>query len=222
MAKSGRRGFRQIFITGLVILVPLAVTLAVLVFLFNLLDNWLAPAVNEVLHLAGVPLPTGWKRIPGLGILATIVIVFFTGLVGSNYFGRRLFDLGHRLLQTIPLVKDVYGGVSQLVRALSSAESAPFRTVVLLEFPRAGIWTLGFVSGPASALVSRAAGEDLVNVFIPAAPIPSQGLFIQVPRRTLHVLPLTTDDAFKTLATLGLVQAAPESEEPVLPLGPEV
>ncbi len=219
MSKTGR-GLRKIFITGLVILVPLAVTVAVLVFLFNLLDTWLAPIMNEVLHLAGVPLPAGWKRIPGLGILATVLIVFFTGLVGSNYVGRRLLSFGHRLLKNIPLVKDVYGGVTQLVRVLSSGESAPFSTAVLLEFPRSGIWTMGFVTGQASEWVNREAGEELVNVYIPAAPIPTQGLFIQVPRRSLRVLPLSTDDAFKTLATLGLVQAAPAAEDPLLPLGP--
>lgn len=219
MSKTGR-GLRKIFITGLVILVPLAVTAVVLVFLFNLLDTWLAPIMNEVLRLAGVPLPMGWKRIPGLGILATVLIVFFTGLIGSNYVGRRLLSFGHRLLKNIPLVKDVYGGVTQLVRVLSSGESAPFSTAVLLEFPRPGIWTMGFVTGQASELVNREAGEELVNVFIPAAPIPTQGLFVQVPRRSLRILSLSTDDAFKTLATLGLVQAAPVAEDPLLPLGP--
>lgn len=221
MSMIKRKGLRQIFITGLVILVPLAVTAAMLVFLFNLIDTWLAPLMNQILRWAGVPLPVGWTRIPGLGILATILIVFFTGLVGSNYLGRRLLSLGHRLLKTIPLVKDVYGGVTQLVRVLSSGESAPFSTAVLLEFPRSGIWTMGFVTGQASELLNREAGDELVNVYIPAAPIPTQGLFIQVPKQSLRILPLSTDDAFKTLATLGLVQAAPASEEPILPLGPQ-
>ena len=211
MAKDGKSGMRKIFITGLVILVPVAVTVVILVFLFNLLDNWLAPVVNRLLHLAGQPLPLGWTRIPGLGILATLLLVFLTGLVGSNYFGRRLIDLGHTLLQNIPLVKNVYGGVNQLVKTLSSGETAPFRTVVLIEFPRRGLWTLGFVTSPAPELANRTARAQLVNVYVPVAPIPHQGFYLMVPKRDLRVLPVTTEEGFKLLATLGLVQegAAP-------------
>lgn len=206
MAQESKTGFRKIFITGLLIIIPVAVTAAILMFLFNFLDNWLAPLVNQVLHWAGIPLPAGWKRIPGLGILATFLLVLLTGLVSTNYLGRRMIHFGHSLLQRIPLVKNVYGGVSQLVKALSDSNSTPFRTVVMLEFPHSGCWTLGFVSGEASAVANQIAGTELVNVYVPAAPIPSQGIYLMVPRRALRVLPVSTEEGFKMLATLGLIR----------------
>ncbi len=213
--KKKHNTFQRIFFTGLIFLIPVALTAGILVFLFNLLDNWLAPVVNQLLHVIGVPLPLGWSRIPGLGILATLALVFFTGLVGSHYLGRRLLGFGHGLLQNIPLVKNVYGGISQLVKVLTSAEATPFRTVVMLEFPRPGVWTLGFVSNDASELVNSMAGTRLVNVFLPAAPIPTQGLYLMVPKKDLRVLAISTEEGFKMLATLGLVQnAAPAAALP--------
>jgi uncharacterized membrane protein len=212
MANETKSGTRKIFITGLLIVLPLAVTVAVLLFLFNILDNWLAPLVNELLHLSGVPLPTGWTRIPGLGILATILLVFITGLISRNYIGQRLIRFGHAVMHQIPLVKNVYGGVSQLVKAFSESGATPFQTVVMLEFPRPGIWTLGFVSGDASAVANKVAGAELVNVFIPAAPIPTQGLYLMIPRQDLRILPLSTEEGFKMLATLGLIQQQPGGE----------
>lgn len=218
MATESRRGIRSVFITGLLILIPVVVTLAVLTFLFNFFDRWLTPVVNPILVWGGVPIPQGWGRIPGLGILATALLVFVTGLISRNYFGGRLIRFGHALLNRIPLVKNVYGGVSQLLKALTDAGATPFRTVVLVEFPRPGVWTLGFVSGDASAVANQTAGEELVNVFVPAAPIPSQGLYLLVARRELRVLPITTEEGFKMLATLGLIQGPrPGLAEPDLP-----
>jgi len=215
MTKETKGGFQKTFITGLAIMIPVFVTIAILMFLFNLLDNWLAPLVNQLLQWVGLPLPVGWKRIPGLGILATLLLVFLTGLFSTNYVGRRLIDVGHRLMNTIPVVKNVYGGISQLVKAFSSAGATPFKTVVLVEFPKPNVWTLGFVSSDASELMTQVTGiSGLVNVFIPAAPIPSQGLYVLVSKQDLRILPISTEEGFKMLATLGLVQK-PGAELPV-------
>jgi len=199
-------GFKKTFVTGLFILIPVAVTVIILLFLFNFFDNWLAPLVNQLLHWAGIPLPAGWTRIPGLGILVTLLLTFITGLVSTNYFGRRLLGVGQSILNTIPVVKNVYGGVSQLVSALSEAGAAPFQTVVMLEFPRPGMWTIGFVSSDAAELANQIVGTEMVNVFLPTAPIPSQGLYLMIPKKDLRVLPLTTEEGFKMLATLGLIK----------------
>lgn len=213
MAQESKTTFKGIFISGLFILIPLIVTLAVLVFLFNSFDNWLAPMINYLLQLTGFRLPAGWKRIPGLGIVATVLLIFLAGLFGSHYLGRRILHLAEQLITGIPVVSNIYTGVRQLVKAFSDAGTTAFKTVVMVEFPGPGQWTMGFLTAPAMPEANRLAKDKLMHVFIPAAPIPSQGLLLQVPASKMKVLPITTEDAFKMLATLGLVQKAGPGEQ---------
>lgn len=205
---------QTIFISGLFILIPLMVTIVVLVFLFNLFDGWLAPVSNYVLHLTGFQLPAGWKTIPGLGIIATLILIFLAGLFGSNYLGRRVMLLAERIITSIPFVSNVYGGVRQLVKAFSATGASAFKTVVMFEFPMPGQWTVGFLTTSSLPAASKLAKAKLMNVFVPAAPIPSQGLMVLVPENKLKILPITTEEAFKMLATLGLVQKGQDEGAP--------
>ncbi len=200
-----KQTFQKIFISGLLILIPMVVTVAVLVFLFNLLDNWLSPYGAQILRALGANLPDSWNRIPGFGILATFLLICLTGLFASNYLGRRLLDFLDQFLQSVPLIQNLYGGMRQLVDAFTASEGMAFKTVVMLEFPSTGVWTLGFLTTSSAEWARRVGGADLETVFIPAAPIPSQGLLIMVSRRRLTVLPLSVEAAFKMIATLGLV-----------------
>lgn len=199
---------QKIFITGLLLLLPLLATCLLLVFLFNLLDGWLAPVGVQIMRLAGIPLPAGWNRIPGFGIAATLILIFLSGLFASHYLGRRLFQFAERLILRLPVVNQVYNGFRQVIHSFSAEGMKAFQTVVLFEFPRKGVWTMGFVTTPAARSLERAAGEKLVNVFLPAAPIPSQGVLLMISAKNMKILPITVEEALGMLTTLGLVQAS--------------
>lgn len=210
-----RNSFQKIFISGLLILIPIVATLFVLGFLFNFLDSWLSPYGAEILRALGVNLPADWKKVPGFGILATFLLIVGTGLFASHYLGRRLLKLVDSFMGSLPVVNHVYSGMRQLVDAFSASEGTAFKTVVMLEFPRKGIWTLGFISAPAAAWAQRVLKKkDMVNVFIPAAPLPSQGLLVLVPKSQVKVLPLSVEETFKIIATMGLVSG---KEKPTMP-----
>jgi uncharacterized membrane protein len=203
---------KRIFITGFLVLVPIAATLALLVFLFNLFDGWLSPYGGQILRSFGVQLPAEWKRVPGTGILATILLTFLTGLISSHYLGRRLVNTLQNAIERIPLVSNIYGGIRQFLTAFSARDSKTFQTVVLVEFPKPHMYTIGFLTTASLPAAQKLAKTKLVNVFIPAAPIPSQGLFMMIPVKQVRVLPITVEEAVKMLATLGLVQKEPLSE----------
>lgn len=211
---------RRIFISGLLVVIPLAATILILVFLFNLLDGWLAPMGGQFLRALGFKLPPELKRIPGFGILATLALILVTGLVASNYLGRQVLSFGDRVIRNIPLVSNVYGGVRQLVKAFSGSGSTAFRTAVLFEFPRKGIWTVGFLTVPAFAAAEQIVRKKLLTVFLPAAPIPSQGVMLLVPAKDVRILPLSTEQAFKLIATLGMVSSTEEDEPQLAPAPP--
>ncbi|MEW6516455.1 MAG: DUF502 domain-containing protein [candidate division FCPU426 bacterium] len=203
---------RRIFISGLLVMIPLAATILILVFLFNLLDGWLAPMGGQFLRALGFKLPPELKRIPGFGILATLVLTMLTGLVASNYLGRRVLRFGDRIIRNIPLVSNVYGSIRQLVKAFSAGGSTAFRTAVLFEFPRKGIWTVGFLTVPAFAAAEQIIRKKMLTVFLPAAPIPSQGVMLLVPAKDVRILPMSAEQALKLIATLGLVSSPTEDE----------
>jgi uncharacterized membrane protein len=204
MAKE-KNSFRKIFIAGLLILIPIVVTIFVLVFLFNFMDSWLSPYGAEILRALGVNLPADWKKVPGFGILATFILICITGLFASNYLGRRLLKIVDNFMGSLPFINVVYSGMRQLVDAFSASKGTAFKTVVMLEFPAPGIWTLGFISAPAAAWAQRKFKTAMVNVFISASPLPSTGIMVIVPLAKLKVLPLSVEEAFKIIATMGLV-----------------
>jgi uncharacterized membrane protein len=210
-----KKTFQKIFISGILILIPIMVTLFILGFMFNLLDSWLSPYGAQILRTLGVDLPHDWKQIPGFGILATFILICLTGLFASNYLGRRMLAVIDQFMASLPLINHVYGGMRQLVDAFSQRQGTAFKTVVMLEFPSPGIWTLGFLTTPSSTWAKRHVSGDLMNVFVPAAPIPSAGILVMVPRRKLKVLPLSVEEAFKIVATLGIV--AGKEKVPALP-----
>jgi len=205
---------RRIFISGLLVVIPLAATILVLIFLFNLLDGWLAPMGGQFLRTVGFKLPPELKNIPGFGILATLVLIMLTGLVASNYLGRRVLSFGDRIIRNIPLVSNVYSGVRQLVNAFSGSGSTAFRTAVLFEFPRKGIWTVGFLTVPAFAAAEQIVRKKMLTIFLPAAPIPSQGVMLLVPTKDVRILPISAEQAFKLIATLGLVSSHEDEVHP--------
>lgn len=192
---------RQWFLAGLLIWVPLAATLLVIRFLVGLLDTSLL-LIPEVVR----------PDIPGLGVVLSIGLVLGTGALAANFLGSRMLGWAEDLLFRIPLVRTLYGGVKKLAETLFSRESTAFRRVVMIEWPRKGVWTIGFQTGDPLAVVRAATGEALIPVFVPTTPNPTSGFIVQVPASELRVLDCTVEDGMRYVISLGVV--APGSAAP--------
>lgn len=191
---------RRYFTAGLLVWAPLGITVLIIKFVVDLLDETL------------VLIPNGWQpdvlfgfHIPGFGILMALVIVTLTGVIAANFLGQRLLDLGERMLARIPFVRSVYSGVKQLFESVFSGKGESFRKVVLVEYPRKGLWTVAFLTSETLGEAQLRTGEDVVNIFVPTTPNPTGGFFLMVPRRDIIELDMSVDDGLKMILSVGVV-----------------
>lgn len=194
-----KKKIQQVFLTGLAVVVPVGVTIYILVFLVRMMDGLLS-VVPQRFHpdtLLGV-------HVPGLGIISTAVFVFLCGLVTRSYLGHRLVRTGERILQKIPFVRGVYRASKQVSDSLIKDKGHGYRKVVLVEFPRAGTYAIGFVTGHSMGELRERTG-DTVSVFMPTAPNPTSGYILLVPERDLVPLEMTVEQAFTLIVSGGIV-----------------
>ncbi|MGE5554407.1 MAG: DUF502 domain-containing protein [Betaproteobacteria bacterium] len=189
------RRVRNWFFTGLVILAPLVLT----VYLLGLGFRWFDAL------LGGLAARTLRRRIPGLGILASLILAVLTGLVASNLLGRRLIAWAEQALLRVPIFRGVYSTMKQVVDAFAGQKRTAFQHVVLVEYPRQGIWSVGFVTGPAPTEAEQQTGRDLVNVFIATTPNPTSGFLIMVPKDELLWLTMPVEDGMKLVISGGVI-----------------
>ena len=190
---------RRYLVAGLLVWVPVGVTLLIVGFLVDLMDQTLLllPVSLQPEKLLGF-------RIPGLGLVLTAVVVFVTGFIVTNLFGMRIVNIGERLLQRIPLVRSIYASVKQVTQSLFSSGKS-FRKVVLVEYPRKGMWSLAFQTGAGAGEISHKTGKNIANVFIPTTPNPTSGFFLMVPHEDVIELDMSVDDGLKMLLSVGVV-----------------
>ena len=144
-------------------------------------------------------------KIPGLGVILTILLVLLTGLVVANFFGRRLVGAWESLLSRIPLVRSVYGAVKQITASLFADASQSFREVVLVEYPRRGLWMLAFVTGDTPKRFKQVADQDLINIYVPTTPNPTSGFYIMVPPSDIKRLDIPVEVGLKMILSAGVV-----------------
>tara|TARA_Y100001934_G_C12166839_1_gene684696 strand:+ start:190 stop:858 length:669 start_codon:yes stop_codon:yes gene_type:complete len=205
MIKKLQRRIRNIFITGLLITLPIALTYFILQFLFRNLDA-LSPVFTKVLINMGAPIPEGY-RIPALGLVITLLIVLAIGWFTTNFFGKRFFHLGETIVEKIPFVRRIYKGSKQVVQSIANADTSAFRKVVLLEFPRKGMLAIGFVTGSAHGEVQDLTEENVLNVFVPTMPNPTSGFLIFAPPGELTEVNMSIEDGIKYVVSGGIVTA---------------
>lgn len=198
---------RRYLVAGLLVWVPVGVTILIIKFLVDLMDQTLLllPASLQPANLLGF-------RIPGLGIVLTVAVVLVTGMVVTNLFGRQLMRLGERILARIPVVRSIYSSVKQLTETLFSNSGQSFRKVVLVPYPHPGSWTLGFLTGVGGGEVRERLGREVLNVFVPTTPNPTSGFFLIVPREDVVELDMSVDDGLKMLLSVGVVQPKPRKQ----------
>ena len=203
MFKKLQRRIRNIFITGLLITLPIALTYFILQFLFKNLDT-LSPVFTKVLIYIGAPIPEGY-RIPALGLVITLLIVLAVGWFTTNFFGKQMINLGESIVEKIPFVRKIYKGSKQVVQSIAHADTTAFRKVVLLEFPRRGMLAIGFVTGSARGEVQEYTREDVLNVFVPTMPNPTSGFLVFAPPEDLTEIDMSIEDGIKYVVSGGIV-----------------
>ncbi len=193
---------KKYLIAGLLIWIPLVITIWVLKLIVDALDQslLLVPAEWQTEAVFGV-------HIPGLGVVITLVIVFLTGVFATNLLGARLLEWGHELVQRIPVVRSIYSSVKQISDTLFSSSGQAFRKALLVRWPHEGMWTIGFLTGvPGSEVVRHLpGGGDYVSVYVPTTPNPTGGYFVVVARRDVVELDITVDEALKYIISMGVV-----------------
>ena len=199
---------RRWLLAGLLVLVPLVITLAVL--------NWIVSTLDQTLLI----LPGVWHpdkllgfHIPGFGVLLMLVIVLLMGAIASNFFGKRLVQWGNSLLSRIPIVRSIYSSVKQVSDTLFSENGNAFRKALLVQWPREGVWTIGFLTGlPGGDVVNHLPGEYL-SVYVPTTPNPTCGYFVMLKKSDCIELQMSVDEALTYVISMGVVAPAKRAEK---------
>lgn len=216
LQRRGRASLRRYLIAGVLVWLPVLATVWVLGFIIDLMDRtlWLLPDAVRPKQLLGFD-------IPGLGIVFAFIVLVLTGLLVTNLIGRQIVDWWEDLMQRIPLVRSVYGGVRSFTETVLSKSGSSFRKVVMIEYPRVGMWSIGFITADDIPEISAKTGVTQVCVYVPTTPNPTSGLIVMLPRDQIVELDMSVDAAMKMIVTLGVVapSGAPANAPPNTPIG---
>lgn len=191
---------RKYLIAGLLVWMPLGITFLVIRAIVGFLDKTLLllPDAYQPDNLLGF-------HIPGLGVLLAIVLVLATGMIVANLLGRRIVNAWESLLSRIPLVRTLYAGIKQIMEAVLAADAKSFRRVLLIEYPRKGVWSLAFMTSDQLGEVQEKTETDVISVFIPTTPNPTSGFVLMVPEHDVIPLDMSVEQGLKMIISMGVV-----------------
>ncbi|MFC2016256.1 DUF502 domain-containing protein [Chloroflexota bacterium] len=193
------RKLRGYFVTGVLVLIPIGATIGILVWIFNQIDSILLPYIEPILG----------RPVPGLGFGIMIVLIYLVGIIASNVVGKSLIRFGESLLAKVPVVRPLYNGIKQIMESFSAPGKTGLIQTVLVEFPRKGIWTIGFITN--ETLVHP--GETQLNIFIPTSPNPTSG-FLQIAREDEVIrTDMPIDKALRMIISAGRVSSEEISDK---------
>lgn len=196
------QSFKRIILTGLIAMLPFAATLWILQLIFSFLEGLTAP----ILRRFGI-------EIPGMGLILTLVMIFFLGLFITNIVGRRLYNWGERILHNIPMVSTIYSTIKQITNAFSGARVNSFRQVIFIQYPRKGLWTMSFVTNESK----NDSGEEYYHVFVPTTPNPTSGVFTIVPKKEAIHTNLSIEEGLKAIISGGILDPGEKPISSYLP-----
>ncbi len=191
---------KDYFLTGLLVILPLFITGYVIWFLIRGMDiilDYLPPKYLPETYLN--------FRIPGLGLMLVIILVCMVGILTRNIAGRKVVDLWEVIVERIPLARIIYSGVKQLLETVFLQKTDAFKRVALLEYPRRGIYVLGFITGESKGEIQTRTEKKMINVFVPTTPNPTSGFYILIPEEDLTILKMTVEEAFKLIISGGII-----------------
>ncbi|MDH5358379.1 MAG: DUF502 domain-containing protein [Gammaproteobacteria bacterium] len=191
---------RKYLIAGLLVWMPLGITFLVVRSIVGLLDRTLLllPEAYQPDNFLGI-------HIPGLGVVLAVILVLTTGMIVANLLGKRIISAWESLLARIPLVRTLYAGVKQILEAVLAADAKSFRKVLLVEYPRKGVWSLAFMTSDALGEVQAKTGSKVISVFIPTTPNPTSGFVLMVPETDVIELDMSIEEGLKMIISMGVV-----------------
>jgi len=198
--KRLRTSLKNCFLTGLLVILPISITVYVIWVLIRGMD-----AILKYIPAKYLPETYLQIHIPGLGLILVVILVFVVGLLTRNFIGRKIVHLGENIVDRIPLVRVLYTGVKQLLEPLFLQKTNAFKRVALIEYPRRGVHVIGFVTGESKGEVQNKTSKDMMNVFVPTTPNPTSGFYILIPEDELVYLNMSVEDAFKLIISGGIV-----------------
>jgi uncharacterized membrane protein len=195
-----KKKLKQIFLTGLAVTVPIGLTLYILFFLIDIMDSLL-----KIIPLRYHPDTLLGIHIPGLGTIVTVILIFICGLITASYVGNKIVQSGEDLLYRIPFVRNIYQAIKRFSDTMVMDRRSSFKRVVLVEFPRKGLYTIGFVTGKPKWEIKGETGENLISVFLPTTPNPTSGYLIIVPEDELVEVGMSVEEALTYIISVGIV-----------------
>ncbi|OGP32212.1 MAG: hypothetical protein A2073_00880 [Deltaproteobacteria bacterium GWC2_42_11] len=195
-----KAGFKRYFFTGILVVVPLYITGYVVSIIINFMDDVMG-FLPKILH-PDTYLPF---HIPGVGIIVTLLIILVTGALTANLAGKKLVEFGEGILDRIPFLRSIYSSTKQFIDTLFINKHESFRKVILVEFPKKDIYTIGFLIGPVTKEIESRIEEKLVSIFIPTSPIPTTGYYLVIPEKNIIPLDMSIEMAFKLIITAGVL-----------------
>jgi uncharacterized membrane protein len=207
-------GVKKYFVAGLLVWLPVSITIWVLSWALGVLDavfRTVAGGLGAVLPGSAQQLLTSMKAIPGLGVLLLLVALLLTGMFVANFVGQWWLKQWDALLSRIPIVKSIYSSVKQVSDTLFSSSGQAFREAVLVEYPRAGCWTIAFVTGRPAGDVGERLPPECVSLYVPTTPNPTSGFLLMVPASEVRPLEMSVDEALKYIISMGVV--APQTAQ---------
>ncbi len=190
------RWIRNSFLAGVIVVLPIAGTIYILFVIFSTLDKIVSPVVNLIFG----------REIYGLGVVLSLGLIVLAGVIGKNYLGKKLIELSEWLMVRLPIVRPVYTTVKQIIDALFlQGTTTAFKQVVLIEYPRRGIYQLGFLTGSGVGEIQIRTEAEIINVFLPTTPNPTSGMLIMVPREDVIFLQMTVEEGIKLVLSGGVL-----------------
>jgi len=195
-----KKKLKKIFFTGLAVIIPIGLTLYILFFLIDMMDGLL-----KIMPIKYHPDTLIGMHIPGLGIIVTLVLIFVCGLVTTSYVGKKIVRSGEDLVDRIPFVRSIYQATKRLSDSMLTDRRSSFKRVVLAEFPRKGIYTIGFVTGVPPIEILEKAGQNCISVFLPTTPNPTSGYLIIIPEDELVPIHMSVEEALTFIISVGII-----------------
>jgi len=192
---------RGYFLAGIVVTAPISITIYLTYIFFTFIDGWVARIVPQEVYYAIY----GGKSLPGLGVLVALVFFVIIGWFATNFLGRFFIRLAEGVVDRMPIVRNLYGAIKQIFETVMASKSQAFREVVMLEYPRKGVYSIGFVTGRTEGQVQRETKAETINVFVPTTPNPTSGYLLFVPKKELIYLDMTVEEGVKLVVSAGII-----------------
>lgn len=192
---------RAYFFAGVLVTAPVAITFYIAWQFINAVDNWVSPIIPPAFN------PQNWG-VPGFGLILVGLSLTVIGALTAGFAGRMFLQISEAVLAHMPVIRSIYAAVKQIFETVLAQKANAFREVVLIEYPRSGIWTLGFITGSTSGEVGEHFKDEMVNVFIPTTPNPTSGFLLFLPRREVDVLEMSVEDGIKMVVSTGIITPA--------------